>query len=281
MNTTSPACVVTMAGTDPSGGAGIQADIKSISATGSYAASIITALVAQNTCGVQAIQEVPAEFIRQQIDAVFSDLTVDAVKIGMLHKQENMDVIATALSELRIKHVVFDPVMVAKNGSPLLDPLLINYLKERLFPYCTLITPNQPEAEALLNASIKTLPDMAEAAESLGEKYCFNVLIKGGHLHQESASDVLYMHSTKKHQWFHAERIHTKNTHGTGCTLSSAIASYLAQGYALNQAIEQAKHYLTRAIQAASTQQIGQGFGPVDHFYFLDRAVLDNKRPTL
>ena len=271
MSVINPPCVVTFAGTDPSGGAGIQADIKAISATGCYAASIITALVAQNTVGVQAILEVPPEFIRQQIDSVFSDLTVHAVKIGMLHKQENMDVIATALSQLEVKHVVFDPVMVAKNGSPLLDPMLIHYLKTRMFPHCTLITPNQPEAEALLSRPIETLSDMALAAETLGETYHLNVLVKGGHFSQEDASDVLYMPSEKAHHWFHAGRIHTKNTHGTGCTLSSAIASYLAQGYRLTDAIQHAKRYLTRAIQAASMQHIGHGFGPVDHFYFLDR----------
>ena len=165
--------------------------------------------------------------------------------------------------------------MVAKNGSPLLDPAVVDYLKERIFPHCTLITPNQPEAEVLLGRAITTRSEMALTAETLGETHQLNVLVKGGHFHQEDASDVLYMPSVKKHYWFSAARIETKNTHGTGCTLSSAIASYLAQGHGLERAIHHAKHYLTRAIQAGSRLTIGQGFGPVDHFYFLDRAHPD------
>lgn len=261
--------VVTFAGTDPSGGAGIQADIKAISATGGYAASVVTALVAQNTQRVDAIEDVSPVFIQAQIESVFSDLTVSAVKIGMLNKREVIDVIATALDRLLIKHVVFDPVMVAKNGAPLIDPGVIDYLKARMFPNCTLITPNIPEAEALLNCHIQTEKEMMNAASALGETYGLNVLVKGGHFGSADAPDVLYMPAHRAHEWFHAERIDTRNTHGTGCTFSAAIASYLAQGLPLVTAIFKAKEYLTSAIKAAQAQSIGRGFGPVDHFYFL------------
>jgi hydroxymethylpyrimidine/phosphomethylpyrimidine kinase len=261
--------VVSFAGTDPSGGAGVQADIKAISATGAYAASVITALVAQNTQQVYSIQDVPAVFIQEQIESVFTDLHVSAVKIGMLNKKEVIDVIATALDRLLVKHVVFDPVMVAKNGSPLIEPAMIDELKTRMFPNCTLITPNIPEAEALLDRKITTEQDMIDAAVMLGETHGLNVLVKGGHFQKDEASDVLYMPSSQQYEWFHAPRVFTRNTHGTGCTFSSAIASYLAQGLPLVNAISKAKNYLTAAIQSGSEQSIGQGFGPVDHFYYL------------
>lgn len=270
---TSIPCVVTIAGTDPSGGAGIQADIKAISATGSYAASVITALVAQNTVSVQAIQDVPAEFIAAQIDSVFSDLDVSAIKIGMLNKKEVIDVIATSLDKLLIKHVVFDPVMVAKNGAPLIEPDMVDYLKERMFPNCTLITPNIPEASALLKIRIETEEDMIRAAQRLCERYGLNVLVKGGHFDKTESSDVLFIHATGQYHWFHAPRINTQNTHGTGCTFSAAIASYLAQGKTLIEAVALAKRYLTSAIEGGREQRIGRGFGPVDHFYFLKKEI--------
>lgn len=270
MRKISPPCVVTIAGTDPSGGAGIQADIKTISATGSYAASIITALVAQNTSGVQAIQDVTPAFIQQQMDSVFSDLDVHAVKIGMLHKAEVIEVVALAMQSCKPKHIVFDPVMVAKNGCALIDPNTIDFLKQRLLPHVTVITPNIPEAEILLGHAISTPKEMEYAAKVLGQQYRIDVLLKGGHLSGEQSSDVLYSHRDDQHDWFHAVRIHTKNTHGTGCTLSSAIASYLAQQYTLKHAVTAAKHYLTQAIQSGSRFTIGHGHGPVDHFYYLD-----------
>lgn len=269
MSQNNPPCVVTIAGTDPSGGAGIQADIKAISATKSYAASIITALVAQNTCGVQAIQDVPPAFIMQQIDSVFSDLTIACVKIGMLHHAGVIEVIAAGLEKYLPPHVVFDPVMVAKNGCPLIDPNTIDFLKQRLLPLVTLITPNLPEAETLLGRTIKTATEMESAAHELSTLFHLDVLVKGGHLTNDTSSDVLYSQSHKKHHWFHAKRILTKNTHGTGCTLSSAIASYLAQGYALVDAIDAAKNYLTKAIESGSRFTIGHGHGPVDHFFNL------------
>lgn len=269
MNRCDVPCVLAIAGTDPSGGAGIQADIKAISATGSYAASVITALVAQNTQRVDAIVDVPPLFIQQQMDAVLSDLTITAIKIGMLNQRAVIDAIATSLDKSMIKNVILDPVMVAKNGAPLIEAGLVDYLKERLFPYCTLITPNIPEAEALLKQRIHSSEEMIAASKTLGDQYQLHVLLKGGHFKSEEASDVLYDIQTQQHHWFRTPRIHTKNTHGTGCTFSSAIASYVAQGNTMVEAIQKAKHYLTAAIQSGSTQTIGQGYGPVDHFYYL------------
>lgn len=264
-----PHCVISIAGTDPSGGAGIHADIKAISATGSYAGTIITALVAQNTQGVQAIQEIPSEFVTQQFASVFSDLNVRAVKIGMLHNEAIIEAVAAGIEQYKPKHVVFDPVMVAKNGCALIAPDTIDFLKSRLLPLCTVITPNLPEAQVLLGHDIASTNSMELAAISIGESFKVNVLIKGGHLMSNQASDVLYLYESNEHFWMHAERINTQNTHGTGCTLSAAIASFLAQNHSLHEAIVQAKDYLTQAIRSGSHFQIGHGHGPVDHFYFL------------
>ncbi|HVE44056.1 MAG TPA: bifunctional hydroxymethylpyrimidine kinase/phosphomethylpyrimidine kinase [Gammaproteobacteria bacterium] len=262
-------CVLTIAGTDPSGGAGIQADIKTISATGCYAASVITALVAQNTQGVQAIQEVPAAFVMQQINSVFSDLDISAVKIGMLHNKKIIETVSSALEKLKPKNIVLDPVMVAKNGCKLLPSNIIHFIRERLFPLVNLITPNLFEAEKILGEKIETLPEMESAAEKIGNTFNVNVLLKGGHLNTTQSSDVLYSKKDLTHYWFHEERINTKNTHGTGCTLSSAIASYLAQGCTLQHAIHISKKYLTKAIESGRNFQIGRGCGPVNHFYLL------------
>jgi hydroxymethylpyrimidine/phosphomethylpyrimidine kinase len=261
--------VVSIAGTDPTGGAGIQADIKAISATGAYAASVITALLAQNTQGVQAIQAVTPAFVTQQLDSVFSDLTISAVKIGMLHDQDIIEVVALGLEKYKPALVVLDPVMVAKNGSPLLNLSVIDFLKTRLFPLVTLITPNLFEAEKILNQPIKTKEQMQAAAITLGNEFKLNVLIKGGHLEGVDACDVLYVAQDSSCHWFEEARIDTQHTHGTGCSLSAAIASYLAQGYILVNAIKSAKNYLTKAIASGSRFQIGKGRGPVDHFYYL------------
>lgn len=265
-------CVLTIAGTDPSGGAGVQADIKTITATGSYAASVITALVAQNTQGVQAIQEVTPEFVTQQLNSVFSDMTISAVKIGMLHTEAVIEAVAAILEKYEPNYIVVDPVMVAKNGCELLPSSRVQYLKERLFPLVHLMTPNLFEAEKILGEKIENIMQMESAAERMANSYQINVLVKGGHLDTCLSSDVLYSYLDKKHKWFHEERIQTKNTHGTGCTLSTAIASYLAQGYAVSDAVHAAKQYLTKAIHSGSTLQIGRGCGPVDHFYFLEKA---------
>lgn len=264
-----PPCVVTIAGTDPSGGAGIQADIKTIAATGGYAASIITALVAQNTQGVQAIQEVPVAFITKQIEVVFSDLTIAAVKIGMLHNKEVIAAIAAALEKYQPDFIVLDPVMVAKDGSTLLDLATIDYLKNRLLPLVTLITPNLFEAEKIVGHPITDTESMAKAAAAISQQFNIHVLLKGGHLATPDSSDVLYLRAAQAPLWFEAKRIASQNTHGTGCTLSAAIASYLAQQYDLATAVKMAKAYLTQAIAMGSRQRIGKGRGPVDHFYFM------------
>lgn len=261
--------VVTIAGTDPSGGAGVQADIKTISATGSYAASIITALVAQNTQTVGAVQAVDPLFVAQQWEMVFSDLAVAAVKIGMLHRTEIVDVVTTALDRNPLPYVVLDPVMVAKNGAPLVSADVIERLKHRLLPYCFLITPNIPEAEVLLGRTIDSEAAMIRAAIDLGQQSGNHVLLKGGHLTGDLARDCLYQQGQADVVWFTAARLHTKNTHGTGCTLSAAIASYLAQGFVLSEAVQNAKTYLTAAIASGAQQAIGRGHGPVDHFYFM------------
>lgn len=264
-----PPCVVAIAGTDPSGGAGIQADIKAISATGAYAASIVTALVAQNTCGVQAIQPVSPEFLRIQLQSVFDDLAIKAVKIGMVHEAPIIKILAAELETQQAPFVIFDPVMVAKDGSLLLDLTAINLLKNQLLSKAYLVTPNLPEAEYLLKNKISSLSDMEHASRQIGLLYQTNVLIKGGHLNTSSSSDVLYQPLDDKCSWYHTERIQTNNTHGTGCTLSSAIASYLAQDLDLQSAIRMAKEYLSAAIVSGANHAIGQGNGPVDHFYFL------------
>lgn len=270
------ACVLSIAGTDPSGGAGIHADIKAISATGGYAATVITALVAQNTQGVQAIEDVSADFVRQQLDSVFNDLDVKAVKIGMLHEQSIIEVISHALASLRPSNIVFDPVMVAKDGSKLLRLDTVSLLKEKLLPLTHLITPNLFEAEQLLDRTIPTEASMLSAAIELGQTYGINVLIKGGHLESNTSSDVLYDHSDGQCHWFIEQRVETNNTHGTGCSLSSAIASYLAQGMTLVEAVRKAKQYITQAIQSGQHYRIGKGNGPIDHFYFLGNRCHDN-----
>ncbi len=261
------ASVLSIAGSDSSGGAGIQADIKAISATGAYAASVITALTAQNTQGVQAIEPVSPEFVTQQINAVCDDLAIQAIKIGMLHTQAIIERVIDAIVKYKPRYVVLDPVMISKNGSPLLDDGLIGALK-KLFFHVNLLTPNVLEAEKILNQpiqSIQSTDDMADAARAISDKYQMSVLVKGGHLDVSTAHDVLC--DAGKLTWFELPRVVTKNTHGTGCTLSAAIASYLAQGLSLTDAVSEAKQYLFQAILHGSQLSIGQGFGPVHHFY--------------
>lgn len=259
--------ILTIAGTDPSGGAGIQADIKTISATGGYAASVITALVAQNTQGVDSIYEIDANFIYRQLHCVFNDLNVSAVKIGMLYNKEIIQVVADALEKFKAKNIVLDPVMFAKSGDSLINFENIEVLKQKLLPKVTLITPNIPECEHLLDNKINDFSKMQSGTKKLSQKYNINVLLKGGHLYDTNkASDVLY-EVNKKYHVFESEWINTSNTHGTGCTLSSAIASYLAQGLTLKESVNMAKIYLTNAVKAASFLKIGKGNGPLEHFY--------------
>lgn len=266
--TNSIPCVVTIAGTDPSGGAGIQADIKSISATGSYAASVVTVLVSQNTQGVRGIYPISPAFVKEQLEAVFNDLQICAVKLGMLYDRTIIEVVLDIINEYKPKNIVLDPVIMAKDKSLLLPLSELNFMKSNLFSKACLITPNLSEAEHILSQRIISSNDMENAAKNIALQYQTNVLIKGGHLDSDSSSDVLYLLNERKLHWFYEKRIHTKNTHGTGCTLSSAIASFLAQNLTLIEAIQHAKKYLTNAIRSGSKIKIGEGNGPVDHFYF-------------
>jgi hydroxymethylpyrimidine/phosphomethylpyrimidine kinase len=258
--------VLTIAGSDCSGGAGIQADLKTFSALGCYGMSVITALTAQNTLNVDAIHAVPAEFIGQQIDAIFSDIKVSAIKIGMLHSVDIIKIVASKIKTFPNNiPIILDPVMVAKSGDTLLKNEAIEFLHEKLIPLVTIITPNLPEAQLLLKKKIESRDDFQRAAKELCQGALQAVLIKGGHLQGDNCSDCLYVESTDKIHWYEAERIKTKNTHGTGCTLSSAIASFLALGYDLYEAVAKAKAYLSEAILAGSKFILGHGYGPVQH----------------
>lgn len=263
-------CALTIAGSDPSGGAGIQADLKTFAALGCYGMSAITALTAQNTQGVTAVQPVTAEFVGKQLDEIIADIEIAAIKIGMLHNQDVIEVVAKKVNKLSAP-IVLDPVMVAKSGHQLLQPEAINYLQNKLIPLTTLITPNLPEAELLLQREIKSVADTEQAAKDLCLQALPAVLIKGGHAEdRDVSSDCLYLKEQGKCYWFEGKRIKTKNTHGTGCTLSAAIASYLALGNDLLSAVTQAKAYITQAIAAGSQYKIGHGCGPVHHFYNLN-----------
>ncbi len=253
---------LTIAGSDSSGGAGIQADIKTMTANGVYAMSAITALTAQNTTGVQGIFEVPAEFLKKQIDSIFSDIRPDAVKIGMVSSIELIEAIAERLAFYKAKNIVVDPVMVATSGSKLLSDDAVDSLKDRLLPMATVLTPNIPEAEVLSGMKIKSAEDMAAAAERIGKQYCCAVLCKGGH-QLNDANDLLWKDGGLR--WFYGKRIDNPNTHGTGCTLSSAIASNLAKGEDLASAVEHAKNYISGAL--AAMLDLGKGSGPMNHAF--------------
>lgn len=253
--------VLTVAGSDSGGGAGIQADLKTVTLLGSYGSSVLTALTAQNTRGVSGIHGVPPAFVADQLDAVFSDIPVDVVKTGMLFSAETIVAIAAKLTEYRRRMVVVDPVMVAKGGANLIDRGAVSVLKERLFPLAYLVTPNIPEAERLTGANISDEESMREAARRLHRLGARNVLLKGGHLLAGDSVDILF-DGAAFHR-FVSPRILSKNTHGTGCTFASAIATYLAQGDPLREAIARAKRYITAAIRLA--QPLGRGHGPVNH----------------
>lgn len=259
--------VLTIAGSDSGGGAGIQADIKAISATGSYACSVITAITAQNTQGVNGILPIPLEMVEQQLDAVFSDLNVQAVKIGMLADSDIIRLVAAKIRHYQPKFLVIDPVMVATSGDVLLQQHAITTLKTELLPLADIITPNLPEAAALTGLDIpQSLADMQAMIGALRDINPHAVLLKGGHLEQSSDSTDLLILATDVIE-LTTPRIHTRNTHGTGCTLSAAIASYLAQGNDLTTATTLAKRYITAAITAADELNVGHGHGPVNHFF--------------
>ena len=255
---------LTIAGSDCSGGAGIQADLKTMTMNGVYAMSAITALTAQNTTGVRAIQESTPDFLKQQLDAIFEDIYPDAVKIGMVASSELIRVIADRLRHYEAKNIVVDPVMVATSGSALMKNNAVQTLIEELLPISTLVTPNIPEAQVLSGLSIETKEDMIVAAKHIGDNYHCAVLLKGGHSIND-ANDLLYANGEL--HWFEGKRIDNPNTHGTGCTLSSAIASNLAKGYTLSESVQRAKDYISGAL--AAMLDLGQGSGPMNHAFYL------------
>lgn len=259
--------VLTIAGSDSGGGAGIQADIKTISACGCYATSAITAVTVQNTLGVSDVCPVPVDVISAQIDAVLSDIGADAIKIGMLHSSETIEAIAAILGRYSVCHIVLDPVMVATSGSRLIRPEAVDTMCRVLIPMASVITPNIPEAEILLGGSIGSQSEMPDAARRLGRKFGVSVLLKAGHLTEENLIDYLYCITTDQIVPYAGQRLSTPNTHGTGCTLSSALAAYLAKGQPLHEAARSAKDYIAAAIIAGAGYEIGHGHGPVHHFH--------------
>lgn len=256
--------VLTIAGSDCSGGAGIQADLKTFSAHGVFGMSVIVSVVAENTNRVIDIQDITPGMIKKQIDAVFEDIEVDAVKIGMLSTPACMAAVAEKLKEYRPQHVVIDPVMYAKNGCALMEPDSVDSLIDLIIPLAEVLTPNIPEAEKIAAMKIHSFEDMKTAAQVIYQMGCKNVLIKGGHASGD-AVDLLY--DGNEYYTVQSDRIHTKNTHGTGCTFSSAIASNLAKGLSIKEAVNQAKKYITIAIKHSLA--IGKGNGPTHHFYEL------------
>lgn len=261
---------LTIAGSDTSGGAGIQADLKTMTLNGVYAMSAVTALTAQNTTGVMAIMDVTPGFLGQELDAVFTDIFPDAVKIGMVSSARLIAVIAEKLKAYRARHIVFDPVMVATSGAKLLQDDAIATLKAELLPLAEVITPNIPEAQILAEMPIETPVAMEHAAAKIGEHYGCAVLVKGGHRIND-ANDLLWQEGRLR--WFNGRRIDTFNTHGTGCTLSSAIAANLAKGFALAESSARAKAYLFGAL--ADGLDLGQGFGPMNHAFDIKAAYCE------
>lgn len=254
--------VLTIAGSDSSGGAGIQADIKTMTANGVYAMSVVTALTAQNTMGVTGIMEVNPEFLSKQLDSVFTDIYPDAIKIGMVSSAKLIETISEKLKFYKAKNIVVDPVMISTSGSKLLQDDAIETLKNTLFHQAVLLTPNIPEASVLSGVTITNEADMIKAAEIISNEYGCAVLCKGGHS-ENNANDVLYQNH--RYRWFTGERINNKNTHGTGCTLSSAIACGLARGLDLEMSIQLAKEYVTGALK--EMLDLGKGSGPLNHMW--------------
>ncbi len=254
--------LLTIAGTDPSGGAGIQADLKTFAAHKTYGMSVITSVVAQNTTGVTNVIDLPPIFIGEQLDAVFTDIYPEGIKVGMISNEEIIKVIVEKLKEYEAKNIVIDPVMVSTSGNSLMKSTAEKVLINELLPLADIITPNMSEAEVLSGIEVKNKKDMEEAAKIIGKSIKGAVLVKGGHL-EDSADDVLYMDG--KLHWLSGERIDNPNTHGTGCTLSSAIAVNLAKDMGVLEAIEKAKEYLTGAIKIKL--DLGKGRGPLNHLY--------------
>lgn len=254
--------VLTIAGSDCSGGAGIQADLKTITVHGLYGESVITALTAQNTMGVSDVMPVPPAFLEEQLESVFSDIKPDAVKVGMISNAEQMEVIAACFQKYHPRHIVIDTVMVSTSGRNLMEPEAIQCYQEKLLPYAEIYTPNIPETELLTGKKIKTREERLTAAKLLSGQYPGAVLIKGGH-DEKQADDLLYRKEWEV--WFPQEHIENSNTHGTGCTLSSAIACGLAQGFGIEESVRNAKEYITGAIRDG--MNLGKGNGPLNHMY--------------
>lgn len=259
--------LLAIAGFDGSGGAGMQADLKTISALGCYGMTVLTALPVQNTMGVREIYDIPPRCIQEQLEAIFDDIPVHALKIGMLFSAEIIALVAKHLRQHPLPHIVLDPVIVAKSGHRLLLKQSVEAIKRELFPLATVVTPNLMEASELLDREVRTQADMEQAAADLAQMGPKAVLLKGGHL-DGNCDDCLYIrHPNEEIHWFSHARIPTRNTHGTGCTLSSALASFLAKGFPLPRAVECAKRYVTQAIAAGAHLHIGKGNGPVHHFH--------------
>ena len=259
--------VLSIAGSDCSGGAGVQADIKTLSALGCYAAAAITAVTVQNTCGVKDVFPVPSQVVREQIRAVTEDLAVDVIKIGMVTDEGIIRVIADCLSANRIP-AIFDPVLVSSSGFSLVAPAALDAMLTQLIPHCILVTPNLPEAEVLSGMPIRDIEDMAKAGRRILASGCHAVLIKGGHLQGDDMEDVLVCNGNPEEVYhYHSPKVPSANTHGTGCTLSSAIAAYIARGLSLPEAVGQGKEYLTQALLAGKDASVGKGHGPLNHFF--------------
>ncbi|MDZ7370759.1 MAG: bifunctional hydroxymethylpyrimidine kinase/phosphomethylpyrimidine kinase [candidate division KSB1 bacterium] len=262
---------LTIAGSDSGGGAGIQADLKTFSALGCYGMSVITALTAQNTVGVTAIHEAPPDFVAAQIDAVLEDIGADAVKIGMLSSPEIIRAVADRLRAWGVGKIVLDPVMTAKSGDKLLRDEAITALKQELLPLATVVTPNLPEAQVLIEETIASRPQMEDAARRIAALGPKSVLLKGGHL-ADAGSDDYFLEMTvhgMQGTWLSGPRVASRNTHGTGCTLASAIAAFLAKGYSIYESVRRAKQYISEAIACGAEYSLGKGHGPVYHFYRL------------
>lgn len=259
--------VLSIAGSDCSGGAGIQADLKTISALGSYAATAITAVTVQNTCGVRAIHPIPADIVKGQIAAVMDDIHPEAIKIGMVNDIAVIRAIAESLKQYRPRFVVFDPVMVSTSGHKLIEDDAIQVITHELMPLADLITPNLKEAEVLCGTSIHTVDEMQQAAQKLLQFGSKAVLLKGGHLEGDQMIDILLMAEEASPRIYTAQKVNSQNTHGTGCTLSSAIATLLAQGESLPDAVAKAKAYVRTGIEQGQDVEIGAGHGPLNHFF--------------
>jgi hydroxymethylpyrimidine/phosphomethylpyrimidine kinase len=261
--------VLTIAGFDGSGGAGIQADLKTFSALGCYGTTALTALPIQNTIGVRSVYGLTAACVKEQIEAILEDISLDAIKIGMLHRQEIIEAVALSLLPVKGIPVVLDPVMVAKSGDALLLPDAITTMQTLLFPLVTVLTPNLLEASKLLGRKISTPKEMEEGAMALLKMGTQAIVVKGGHLQGDCSDCLVVRNGNLDIHWFTEPRIVTKNTHGTGCTFSAAITAFLARGWSIPDAVKEAKHYLTQAIQAGAGIKIGGGNGPVHHFHQL------------